>query len=567
MKLDLLITGAEVLTMDPARPTAHTVGVWAGRVVGLDDDVAGLDAARTVDLGGATVTPGFIDAHCHTTWFGLGLAEIDVSAARTPDELYATLEAGAASLGPEDWVMATGFYQGTLGGAYPDIDRLDAVTGGRPLLMRHTSGHAAVVNSRALELAGILAPGTPDPAGGRVARDADGRATGLVEETAQTLVQDLVRPCSVEAVADALDRATRQYAREGITSFTEAGVGGGWIGHSPVELHAYQLARATGRLHARAQVMPILDRLHPLDGYLGAGPGRREPEDPSGKPRGLDLGMVSGFGDDYLSLGPVKVFLDGSLLGETAAVQEPFCSHKHTRGYFQDDPEALVAAVRAAYRGGWAIAAHAIGDRAVDLAIDTISRCQDELGPAPLPNRIEHASITRPEQLPRLAAAGIAVTPQAGFFHSQGDQLIELLGPERVRWTYRGRSFLDAGVLVAGSSDRPVADGDVLRAMQAWLDRRTASGAVLGSPAEALTAREALEVYTSAAAAACGLAGSRGSLAPGKLADLVVLSESPLEVAAAGRPLTEIEVLATVVGGRETHGDLAAARPRAGVAP
>ena len=209
-----------------------------------------------------------------------------------------------------------------------------------------------------------------------IVRDAAGRPTGLVQETAQQLIQQLILPYSSEAIEAALDRATRYYAAEGITSFTEAGIGGGWIGHSPVELAAYQRAASAGRLHARAQLMPVLDVLHPLDGQ----------RPPGSAPAGLDLGIASGFGDDFLSLGPAKVFLDGSLLGETAAVSQDYCSHGGTdntgnTGYFQAEPDALRAKIEAAYAAGWSIAAHAIGDRAVDLAIDIITGCAAKVRP------------------------------------------------------------------------------------------------------------------------------------------------------------------------------------------
>jgi predicted amidohydrolase YtcJ len=561
MKLELLLRNADIITMDPDRPSARSLGVWRGLVVGLDEDVDDLAAAEILDLGGATVTPGFIDAHCHTTWFGLGLAELDVSKARGLEELYGLLEAAgpASSTDPgagvkaESWLMATGFSQQRHGGEFPDIRELDRITGERPLFMRHNSGHMAVVNTAALRLAGAESPSYSNPDGGVIVRDAAGRPTGLVQETAQVLIQQLILPYSVSQIEAALERATRHYASEGITSFTEAGVGGGWIGHSPVELAAYQRAAANGRLHARAQVMPVLDVLHRLDGHgddgTGHGPGAA----------GLDLGIMSGFGNEYLSLGPAKVFLDGSLLGETAAVSHEYCSHGQkdntgNTGYFQAEPALLRERIEAAYAAGWSIAAHAIGDRAVDLAIDILADCDATYSPRSMPNRIEHASMTRPEQLGRLAAAGIAVTPQSSFFHDGGDGMAASLGPERLPWAYRASSFLSAGVTLAGSSDRPVADGNVLRGMQAFVDRKTSSGAVFGNPSERLSPYEALAAYTTGAAAATGMSAVKGSLAPGKLADFTVLSGSPLD----SGNFTEVDVLATAVGGRFTYNTLTA---------
>ena len=228
MKLDLLLRNADIITMDPLRPSATSLGIWQGRIVGLDEDVAGLDAAEVLDLDGATVTPGFIDAHCHSAWFGLGLGELDVAGARGLAQLYALLEAeiaaqpGAAGAASPSWLLATGFNQQHHGGEFPDIAVLDRITGERPLLMRHNSGHMAVVNTAALRLAGADDASFPDPDGGVIVRDGAGRPTGLVEETAQQLIQQLILPYPIADLEAALERATRRYASEGITSFTEA---------------------------------------------------------------------------------------------------------------------------------------------------------------------------------------------------------------------------------------------------------------------------------------------------------------------------------------------------------
>ena len=545
MILDLVLRNANVLTMDPARPTASSLGILHGRVVGLAEDIEGLNAREVIDLGGRTVVPGFIDAHCHTSWFGLGLIEPSVEGCTGFGELFQRLRIEASTVPAGEWLVASGFNHRLFGGRFPDLAGLDAATGEVPLFLRHNSGHFAVVNSAALRRAGLFEPGTPNPAGGTVVRESDGYPTGVIEETAQESFQALFQPRPLARLQEAVQKATAVYATQGITSFTDAGIGGGWIGQSSVELAAFQHAAADGTLFARAQLMPVLDVFHRLSGHPADGLGT-----------GLDLGMHSGFGSEMLSLGPVKVFLDGSLLGETAAVSEPYCSHASSPGaahgglgYFQSEPEELRAAIEDAYRSGWAVAAHAIGDRAVDLALDIFEDVQARHGRHTLPNRIEHASVTRPEQLPRLAHAGIAVTPQASFFKEGGDGMMSSLGPERSAWAYRAASFLRAGVTVAGSSDRPVADGDVLRGMQAFVDRRTASGAVFGHPSERLSRQQALELYTTSAAAATGTANIKGSLTPGKLADIVVLSGNPLDAP----DLNDLGIEATMLGGAVTH--------------
>lgn len=544
MKLDLILTAREILTMDPARPTARAVGVLGGRIAGFDEQIAGLDAERRVDFGDAVVTPGLIDAHCHTAWWGLGLASVDLARARGLDELYALIEAEVARLDElgdaEAWVHGTGFNQAHHGGAFPDLARLDEITGARPLYLRHTSGHASITNSATLRLVGALEPGFENPVGGVVVRDAEGAPTGLVEEAAQGLVQALLLPYSTERLVEALDAATRRYAAEGITSFSEAGVGGGWIGHSPVEVAAYQAAAERGRLHARAQLMPAIDALRPIAGHAADFHGE-------GRGRGLDLGIRSGFGDDAVRFGHVKVFLDGSLLGATAAVTEDFCGHDHNRGYLLDEPESYRERALGAYRAGWPLALHAIGDAAIDLALDLIEEAQERYGRLAAPCRIEHFGIARPDQVERAGRLAIAVTPQAGFIGPIGDQMADRVGPERADWLYRGRSVVDAGVVLAGSSDLPVADNNLRRGMQSAVDRLTESGAALGA-AEALTPEEALRTHTEWAARATGQIADKGTLERGKLADFAVFSDSPLTAPSIAR----IDVVATVLGGEFT---------------
>ena len=199
MKLDALITNASVKTLDPNRPQATTIGIYDGKIVGLDDEVAGLTAHETVDAQGACITPGFNDAHCHTTWFGLTLASLNVEKLGSMDELYAKVEQAAKNTPEGEWINATGFAQQDYNDEYPSLEVLDRITHGRPLFMRKVSGHAAIANTRALELAGILDPDFQVPAGGKVVRDENGNPTGLVEETAQSLIQDLIRPYSQDA--------------------------------------------------------------------------------------------------------------------------------------------------------------------------------------------------------------------------------------------------------------------------------------------------------------------------------------------------------------------------------
>ena len=296
--------------------------------------------------------------------------------------------------------------------------------------------------------------------------------------------------------------------------------------------------------------MPAVEALHPVTAH---------PHDDLA--HGLDLGLRTGFGDDWLRIGPAKVFMDGALSSETAALREPYATATEageaagvSAGYLQQDELALRRIILEAYRSGWSLAVHAIGDRAIDLAVAHLVEAQETFGRRAVPNRIEHATLLHDEHLATLAAHGIAVTPQASFARDIGDGMNRSVGEDRRRLLYRARSFVDAGVLLAGSSDRPCADGTALRGIQAFVDRETSAGDVMGSAEERLTVEQALRAYTRTAAEAMGTSATTGTLAAGKLADLVVLADDPLEVDPTA--IHGIDVVATLAGGEFTHSRL-----------
>ncbi len=533
---DLLLVNANVLTMDPARPRARAVAITGERISGVHDDPSGVAAGDVVDLHGATLAPGFHDAHNHMGWFGLSLAEVDLS---TPpvgslEALYEAVARRAESTPEGGWVVGSGYDQNKLG-AHPDRDALDRAAPGRRVWLRHTSGHMCVVNSLILADLGMDAGAVPVP-GGRVDTDASGRPTGLLEETAQQLVGKLVHPYPVATLAEAIGRASEVYLREGITSCTEAGIAGGWIGHTPAELAAYQAARDAGLLRVRVELMVASDVLHPLGAH---------PDD--GLEVGLDLGIRTGFGDDWLRIGAMKIFTDGSLVGRTAAMHDDYAGEPGRRGYLQADAEDLTAAIIAAHRSGWQVAAHAIGDRAIDLTLDAYEQALARYPRADPRHRIEHFGVVRPGQLARAASLGVVAVPQGRFASEIGDGMLAAVGPDRHPWLYRQRSILEAGMTLPGSSDRPVVAGAPLLGIHDMVNRRTGSGEPFNQ-GEAISAEEALRAYTAGSAYASHAEHVKGSITPGKLADLVVLSEDPVTVPP--ERIAGIEVLATFVGGR-----------------
>ena len=533
---DLLLVNANVLTMDPARPRARSIAVAGDRILAVDPDPASLRAREVADLAGATVLPGFHDAHNHMAWFGLTLGEADLRPAvvSTLAELYAAVTAQAAATPEGEWVIGAGYDQNKLED-HPDRDGLDRAAPGRRVWLRHTSGHMCVVSSAVLADLG-MSERAADVPGGLVVTDAAGRPTGLMQEKAQELVGALVHPYPVAVLADAIGRASERYLSEGLTSVTEAGIAGGWIGHTPVELAAYQSARDRGRLGVRVELMIASDALHPLAAHPG-----------DGLELGLDLGIRTGFGDDWLRIGAMKIFTDGSLVGRTAAMGDDFTGSPGNRGYLQGDAAQLTATIVAAHRSGWQVAAHAIGDRAIDLAFDAYSQAQQQYPRADTRHRIEHFAVSRPDHVSRAAQLGVIPVPQGRFATELGDGMLAAVGPNRQEWLYRQRSLLDAGLVLPGSSDRPVVTGAPLLGVHDMVNRRTGSGAAF-NPGEAITAEQALRAYTSGSAYASHAENTKGTIAPGLLADLVVLADDPTAVSPAA--IANITVLATITGGR-----------------
>ena len=541
MHVDLIVTNARIDTRDAAHPEASTLAVLGGRVVALDNDVDGLTASETIDLGGLPLLPGFNDVHAHSVWFGTTLMEADLSAVKSHDDIYAVIEQQAQQTAENDWVVAAGYNPVLLGSTHPDRDRLDAASGGRPVWIKHASGHSGQASARGLQLAGIVDGRVPEIEGGLIRTDENGRADGVLEERAMTLVQDILLPYPLASLERALELATAHYAREGLTSVTDAGVAGGWIGHAPAELAAYQSALDKGLLRTRMQVMPVMDALSPIAGH-----------DDEPTRRGFGAGMRTGWGNDWLQLGPVKVFTDGSILGRTAQMREEYEGCPGYHGYLQDDADAMRERVLQAAAAGWSLALHAVGDAALDFALDALEEATDRYGRPKVPNRVEHGMVVRPEQLERLARLQIACVVQPSFIPSFGEGIRGPVGAARGELSIRARSQLDAGMPLAFSSDRPVAAGAPLLGIQSFVERLSEEGLVYGEH-ERISVDEAVHAATVGSAAVTGQHDSKGRLKPGQLADMVVLAEHPRDVHSG--EIRSIPVRATIAGGKFTHRD------------
>ena len=538
-----IIDNAQFLTQDPQNSSAEAVAILGGKIIALDEAARQFGHAKRIDAGGAVIVPGFNDVHAHTVWFGQTLLEIDLAQETTPEGVYEAIakspkdETLNFTNAAEDWVIASGFNPNYLAGAKLDIQKLDEATGGRPLLIKHNSGHAYTVNTRALEIAGVdpSAPQVID--GGEIVTGDDGKATGLLDENAMRIIQDILQPEATADVVKALERASTHYVAEGLTSVTDAGVAGGWIGHTPREIAAYQEAH----LLTRMQLMPTIDALHVLEGHQS-----------EGAAFGIDTGLRTGFGNEWLQMGPTKIFTDGSLLRTTAAMSEDYqcCSH---HGYFQGDVDEMKSQALKAASVGWSLALHAIGDAAVEFAIEIISEATCRFGKPDMPHRIEHGGVVQDSQVKKMAEHGIILVPQPRFIREFGDSMAAKIGENRTNLSYPAKRLLDAGMVLPGSSDRPVANGSPLKVIEAFVRRETETGQVYGAD-EQISAAEALYAYTAGSAYATGWAGKKGQIKPGQLADMVVLSDSPLDVEA--QKISDIDIVATLVGGEVVHGQI-----------
>ena len=523
---DSIFLHGHIITLEPARPTAAALAVLGGRVVAVGEDeeisrLAGPDT-RTHDFGGSTVVPGFHDAHCHILLFGLSLVEVNTRSAKGIAEVVEAVAQHARRAAPGGWIRGGGYNENKLAeGRHPTRADLDPVTPHHPLFLSHVSGHMAVANSLALRAAGVTGD-TPDPEGGVIERDEGGAPTGLLKETAQELVKRVLPPYTLAQTEAALAAAGAQMAAEGITSAQDAWAG--WI--APQEFRAYQDAISEGALPQRVWLMPDVERLAVRDGRFD-----------------FAFGLRSGFGSDRLKLGAIKIFLDGSLIGRTAALSSPYSNAPETRGLLVKSEETIREQVRIAHEGGWQVAMHAIGDRAIEVGLEAIEAVMGADSARYRP-RLEHCGVLRPDLIERIRRAGAVVVTQPQFIAELGDGFLAALGEARLRLTYPLASL--RGVRVALSSDRPVVSGAPLLGIKAAVVRRTSSGARY-VPEETVGVEEALRWYTLGGAYSAFEEEELGSLAPGRWADFAVLSGDPLRMPA--EELDHIKVVQTVVGG------------------
>jgi len=533
MKADLILVNGVIHTMDSAKPRAEAIAFAGNRVLALgsNDEMRDLKASgcRMVDLRGRTVVPGLTDAHLHFLSYGIGLKEIELAGVPTLEEALALVATRAADTPPGQWLTGRG-WDHTLwaGGAFPTRQDLDRVAPEHPVFLRRKCGHAGWANSHALALAGITAE-TPDPFGGAIDRDpVTGQPAGVLKDVAMELMFRLFQEPSLDEAMAAIKVAMLHAHRAGLVGVhTMEGAG---------SFRAFQQLQAAGELKLRITMQIPEENLDAA----------------------IQAGLRSGFGNESLRIGGVKIFSDGALGARTAYMLEAFEGYPDNCGLPMATPEHLREVIGKASRAGIASFVHAIGDRANREVLDAIeearrveaARSHETRNPQyGLRHRIEHAQIVHPADVPRFAALGVIASMQP--IHATQDMLVaDALWGKRSAHAYAWRSLLDAGAVVAFGSDSPVEDLSAMKGIHAAVTRRRPDG----SPGAAgwygeqrLSVAEAVYAYSAACAYASGEEAIKGTLTPGKLADLVVLSQDIFSVDPMA--ILETEVVATMVDG------------------
>jgi len=524
--------------MDAAQPLAKAIAVGAdGRILaaGAAMQVGNLRSAgtRVVDLRGRALIPGFFDCHMHILWLGVNLGHVNLAAPPVQDkeDIVRLLRERLETQPDSPCIQGNRYDQNALPGAqHVTRHDLDRVTTEIPVRINHTSGHAAVVNSKALERLGITRE-TPDPEGGEIVRDEKGEPTGVLLETASWSNLDRIIPELTPAEAvEALGRANGYLLERGITSASDANM------HYR-DIDYYTQAVGQNQLQAR------------VNGMVGwAGVCRHAGEGETPRPEDLQPSSADGH---RLHIGQAKLFSDGAITTRTCWLTEPFAGMPDNFGIPMHPPDELRALILRAHNAGWQIATHAIGDRAIDLVLSAYAEAQRQHTRPRPGHRIEHCMLLDDDLIARLRRQNVWSIGQPEFLTRLGDAYVLALGEERACRLSPYATLEACGVAQAFSSDNPVVPGAPLDGLRAALERKTRSGRVLNAE-ERLSADAALYAYTAAPAYATRTERDRGSITAGKWADFTLLSADPVST-----PVDEwerLQVEATFIGGECLYG-------------
>lgn len=529
---DTIITNANVWTVDHNHPRAEAVAILGDRIVGVGS-ASDMDAWRgpqthIIDAAGKLLLPGFNDAHTHFIDGGFQLDQVQLTDARMREEFVRRIAAQAKKLKKGEWILGGDWdEQNWNPPVLPTHEWIDAVTPDNPVFVERHDGHESLANALAMKLAGIT-KATKAPAGGEIVRDTEGNPTGIFKDAAQSLFDRAIPDPTLDARIHAAKRALDYAASLGVTSMQ-------------VMNPAYEDIEALSILNERGE----------LTSRIYAAPLETHWEDQA------KIGIRHSFGSDFLRIGAVKGFADGSLGSTTAYFFQPYTDAPNTRGLLSDEmqpPSAMLKRLMGADKAGLQICIHAIGDQAISMVLDMFEQIEKENGDRDRRWRIEHAQHMAPKDFQRFARLHVIASVQPYHAIDDGQWAEKRIGPVRAKTTYAFRTFLDDGVRLAFGTDWTVAPLNPMLGLYAAVTRATLDGKNPNGwiPEQKITIQEAIEAYTLGSAYAEFQDKDKGSITPGKLADLVLVSDNILKIDP--RAIRDAKVEMTMVGGKIIYG-------------
>jgi predicted amidohydrolase YtcJ len=526
---DLILVNGNLITLTAEMPRASAMAIRGGTIVAVGDAeaVAGYrgSSTRIIDLQGKTATPGLIDAHMHFSRLGARKRFLFLDQAKSADEVVEIVARTVKATDSEQWVRGSGWHTvGWTNKEFPHHRSLSAVSADNPVYLAGMANHAAWVNKKAMDIAGITRE-TPDPPDGRILKDADGEPTGVLLEGAKALVSKHLPKKDRAQLKRDIEESVRTAVAFGLTEVHDAGVG-------EEEVAIYKELLAEGKLKLRLRVMLYVPEPGPaFDAVILRGPEK--------------------FGD-FLSVDAIKVYADGALGARGAALLAPYADRPGEKGLVANDREALYQIMDTATKRGFQVAVHAIGDRGNRNVLDTVERIQGEVG-STIRARIEHAQVIHSEDIPRFAELDVIASMQPIHCTMDKGFAVERLGPTRMAGAYAWASLLASGAHVAAGADTPAFPlhySSPLWGMHAAITRQDKEGQPEGGffAKERVTWKQALEMYTVHGAYAAFSEARKGRLAPGMVADVTIFEGDPSKIVP--KELLTMKVANTIVAGQ-----------------
>ena len=528
MVADYVFYNGEVITVDANNSIVDSVAIKGNRILAVGEfeslqQFIG-EETKQIDLDGRSLLPGFNDAHLHLVYYGVNQLAISCKSPEqtSVETLLNALKEKAKVTPPGRWIRAWGFNENTVTEQrYPTLEELNAVSTEHPILISRTCGHISILNQTALNLAKIDEH-TPDPQGGVIEKDSNGKLTGRLIEAASMQIAEIAT-YSEDELKEGIKIANEHFLKTGITSVGEAGTFGS------ESFRTLQLAIQQGLLQIR---------VYALLGSL------TDSKDFSEKI--IASGVVTGTGNEWFRLGPVKLFTDGSSTGPTIATREGYTSDPENHGILYYTEEEIYNVLGIAHKLGYQITVHAQGDKAIEMYLNVVERALKEHPRDNHRHRIEHAGISTPDLQDRIKELGMVPIPNPPFHYEFGESYIRNYG-ERVNYMYPARDFIDKGIIAAAGSDSPVTDYPPLLGIHTAVNRKSKNGVDVGVE-QAVEVLEAIKMYTWNGAYASFEEEIKGSIEPGKLADIIILNGSILKKDKTR--IKDLQIDATIVDGK-----------------